>query len=247
MHNLSINEALNSKVYKEINYESFVFLDSPDIGSFDDASDWTLDTGWTISNPGSGNQANYVDPGGPVSGRDIESSSASVMSIGNEYTITFDIVSFVSGSIRIEGMKPEVISFSSTGTHTATFIAITTKLKFTSVSGGRLSIDNVSVKEAPSDHVATYITSANPAKKISLDKIAGWEGVGAIGYEDDDVIEIMLNGEYSANKRIAIEVSDLPFVIEGMLITQLDLTMHYGSHGYDNDSSVDTFDLHSYH
>ena len=61
---------------------------------------------------------------------------------------------------------------------------------------------------------ATYITAADPAKKVVL-----YDKGGLL--EATDSISITLNGETDANKLILIDPGDLPFTITGLLITSL--------------------------
>ena len=69
---------------------------------------------------------------------------------------------------------------------------------------------------------AANITSSQPAKKIIL-----YEGDGAT-VEDDDTFTIKLNGETATNKSIIITGLNLPFTIEGILMTSLVVTVPDG-------------------
>ena len=69
---------------------------------------------------------------------------------------------------------------------------------------------------------AANISDSQPAKKIVL-----YEGTGST-IEDDDTFTIKLNGETATNKSIVIEALNLPFTIEGLLITSLVITVPDG-------------------
>ena len=66
---------------------------------------------------------------------------------------------------------------------------------------------------------STYITSANPAKKVVLYVEPTVDASSSI--EANDLMSITLNGETDANKVIKIDPGDLPFTISGLLITSL--------------------------
>ena len=61
---------------------------------------------------------------------------------------------------------------------------------------------------------SSYITSANPAKKVVI--YDSTETVDA-----DDYWTIFLNGETATQKGIVIQNTNLPFTITGLLITEL--------------------------
>tara|TARA_R100001530_G_scaffold102784_1_gene71521 strand:+ start:748 stop:1122 length:375 start_codon:yes stop_codon:yes gene_type:complete len=83
---------------------------------------------------------------------------------------------------------------------------------------------------------STYITSANPAKKVVI-----YDTDGTL--DNDDELNIYLNGETDSNKVIVIDGGrNLPFTISGLLITSLTIKMH------DDDTSTDdVIDLLSFH
>ena len=64
---------------------------------------------------------------------------------------------------------------------------------------------------------STYITSANPAKKVVLYVEPTIDASSSL--EADDKLTITINGETDANKLILIDPGDLPFTISGLLIT----------------------------
>ena len=83
---------------------------------------------------------------------------------------------------------------------------------------------------------STYITSANPAKKVVI-----YDTDGTL--DNDDELNIYLNGETDGNKVIVIDGGrNLPFTISGLLITSLTIKMHD-----DDTTSGDVIDLLSFH
>ena len=83
---------------------------------------------------------------------------------------------------------------------------------------------------------AANITDSQPAKKIVL-----YEGAGST-IEDDDTFTIKLNGESAANKSIIIEALNLPFTIEGIIMTSVVITVPDG-----DTTSGDTLSILSFH
>ena len=83
---------------------------------------------------------------------------------------------------------------------------------------------------------STYITSANPAKKVVI-----YDTDGTL--DNDDELNIYLNGETDSNKVIVVDGGrNLPFTISGLLITSLTIKMH------DDDTTADdVIDLLSFH
>ena len=72
------------------------------------------------------------------------------------------------------------------------------------------------------EHASTYITSADPAKKVVIYNDPDVNGVSVTS--ETDVISIELNGDSTANKVIKIDTGDLPFTISGLTMTALTLT-----------------------
>ena len=83
---------------------------------------------------------------------------------------------------------------------------------------------------------AANISDSQPAKKVVL-----YEGAGST-VDDADTFTIKLNGETATNKSIIIEALNLPFTIEGLLITSLVITVPDG----DTDTS-DSLSILSFH
>ena len=69
---------------------------------------------------------------------------------------------------------------------------------------------------------ATYITSANPAKKVVIYNDPDVNGVSITS--ETDVVTLTINGETATNKLIKIDTGDLPFTLSGLAITSLSLT-----------------------
>ena len=82
----------------------------------------------------------------------------------------------------------------------------------------------------------TYATSALPAKKLVI-----YDTNGTL--DNDDEIEIYLNGETASNKAITIDGGrNLPFTISGILMTSVVIKLADGL-----TDSGDTLDLLSFH
>ena len=82
---------------------------------------------------------------------------------------------------------------------------------------------------------ATYITTLSPAKKVVI-----YDGDGTV--EDADTFTIALNGNTDTQKKIVFEGRNLPFTIEGIVMTALTLSLPDG-----DTTSSDTIDILSFH
>lgn len=91
-------------------------------------------------------------------------------------------------------------------------------------------------------NISTNITVRRPAKKIIIKKKAGTPDSN---YESIDSFIFTLNNEKATGKYIKIGIGDLPFTIEGLIITHLSFVMLFGSGG--PDSTNDYIDIISYH
>tara|TARA_R110002020_G_scaffold217539_4_gene425336 strand:- start:4713 stop:5078 length:366 start_codon:yes stop_codon:yes gene_type:complete len=80
------------------------------------------------------------------------------------------------------------------------------------------NFESVDVSGDSIDASATYITAANPAKKVVL-----YDRGGQLDAGDD--ITVTLNGESGTGKPIIINGNNLPFTISGLLITSLSFTI----------------------
>ena len=82
----------------------------------------------------------------------------------------------------------------------------------------------------------TYATSALPAKKLVI-----YDTNGTM--DNDDTIQVFLNGETDSNKGIVIDGGrNLPFTISGILMTSVIIKLADGL-----TSTSDTLDLLSFH
>ena len=112
-------------------------------GDFATDSDWNLGNGWSIEDGVAkvdNTNTNYISQDGIVSDT-------------KTYAITFTILNYISGSIRLRLGNTYGDYVSGNGTYTK-YIQCTTSNKFrvySSPSGANLSIDNVSVKEVGQD------------------------------------------------------------------------------------------------
>ena len=112
-------------------------------GDFATDSDWSKGTGWSIEDGVAkvdNTNTNYISQDGIVSDT-------------KTYAITFTILNYISGSIRLRLGNTYGDYVSGNGTYTK-YIQCTTSNKFrvySSPSGANLSIDNVSVKEVGQD------------------------------------------------------------------------------------------------
>ena len=83
---------------------------------------------------------------------------------------------------------------------------------------------------------STYVTSSNPAKKIVI-----YDTNGTM--DNDDVMQVFLNGETDAQKGIKVDGGrNLPFTISGILMTSVVIKLADGL-----TSASDTLDLLSFH
>ena len=92
------------------------------------------------------------------------------------------------------------------------------------------------------NYTSSHITENNPAKKIILKRKAGHADSN---YEASDYFLISLDNKTSAPKVITISMDDLPFTIEGLLVTKFAFNLILGEGG--SDSTKDLLELISYH
>ena len=82
----------------------------------------------------------------------------------------------------------------------------------------------------------TYVTSALPAKKLVI-----YDTNGTM--DDDDVMQVFLNGETDAQKGIKVDGGrNLPFTISGILMTSVIIKLADGL-----TSASDTLDILTFH
>jgi formylmethanofuran dehydrogenase subunit C len=97
----------------------------------------------------------------------------------------------------------------------------------------QIDISGDTLDTAPAS--ATYITGANPAKKVVI-----YDGDGTV--EDADTFTIALNGNTDTQKKIVFEGRNLPFTIDGLVMTALTVSLPDG-----DTTSSDTVDILSFH
>lgn len=127
-------------------------------GTFDTDSDWTKGTGWTI-----------VD-GEAVAVTETNSSldQAFISTLGKYYLVQYTVTSYVSGLIRCRftgAANVNGVLRASTGTFSEILFASSTNNILRFIDGGtgfNGSIDNVSVKELPGNHITQATAGARP-------------------------------------------------------------------------------------
>ena len=82
---------------------------------------------------------------------------------------------------------------------------------------------------------AQYITESDPAKKVVI-----YDGYGTV--EDADTFTIARNGNTDTQKKIVFEGRNLPFTIEGLVMTALTVSLPDG-----DTTASDTVDILSFH
>ena len=88
------------------------------------------------------------------------------------------------------------------------------------VSWSYEELDMASVDTAAGKNLSSYITEANPAKKVVLYlSPAATDALDAA-----DTLTLTINGEATTRKQIVIDPGDFPFTLSGMMITSLLVT-----------------------
>jgi hypothetical protein len=127
-------------------------------GDFASGTGWTTGTGWSIS----GGQL----VGSSVPAFTVTSQSTAALVAGKTYEITYDVVAFTAGVVRVVfvgGTQATGVSRASTGSFREVLVANggNNLIAIGSGSGGFTgSVDNLSIKEIPGNH-ATQSTSAS--------------------------------------------------------------------------------------
>lgn len=88
-------------------------------------------------------------------------------------------------------------------------------------------LDMATVNTAAGNNLSSYITTANPAKKVVLYP----SPAAADALDDADNLTLTINGETDTNKKIVIDPGDLPFTLSGLTITSLLITPSAGGSG----------------
>ena len=81
-------------------------------------------------------------------------------------------------------------------------------------------LDMSGVDTAAGKNLSSYITAADPAKKVVL----YLSPAASDALEAADTLTLTINGEATARKQIVIDPGDLPFTLSGMMITSLLVT-----------------------
>ena len=106
-------------------------------GGFDADSDWSLDTGWSIS---SGKLR--------ATSTALEATQTSVFTAGSTYEVTFTVDSIASGSVKVKAGASTGTIRTTAGTYTEILdVASGTSLVFDMHASGSCVIDSVSVTE----------------------------------------------------------------------------------------------------
>ena len=100
---------------------------------------------------------------------------------------------------------------------------------------GAVTDGTLTFKGGIDTETSTNITSANPAKKVVLYEVPG----GAKPLEDIDSLTIVINGKSDTEKKLVIDLGDLPFTISGTLMTSLSVAIDNAN--LDNALSVLSF------
>lgn len=158
---------------------AFTGLGSEEVtnGGFDTDSDWTKGSGWTIS----GGAASF-DAG---TGAELIQTGFSFLA-GTTYQIEFDMVQTSGAGFRfVVDTSGTFVSqyFNSTARHKLIFSvgASSSRLRLGALGGAVFSIDNISIKEIPGNHVYQLIDAARPTRRAS-----------PVHLEDDGVDDALL-------------------------------------------------------
>ena len=100
---------------------------------------------------------------------------------------------------------------------------------------GSKTDQTLTFKGGVDSETSTYITSARPAKKVVLYEVPG----GAKPIENIDSLTVTINGETDTQKKLVIDIGDLPFTISGTLMTSLSIDIDNAN--LDNALSVMSF------
>lgn len=130
------------------------------------------------------------------------------------------------------------MSVSGTGVATGSYITQIDSSTLFRVSEDTTATNNdqtLTFKGGIDSETSTYITSAKPAKKVVLYEVPG----GAKPIEDIDSLTITIDGKTNSQRKLIIDVADLPFTISGTLISSLSVSIDNAN--LDNALSVMSF------
>ena len=108
---------------------------------------WNKGSGWSIVN-GKANATNAA-----FTRLETPSGVNAILTVGNTYKCTFDVVDEDGGEIYVEKNINDAIltNINSVGSYSVIFVAADDQLRFQSRNNSSISIDNVSVKEIKTD------------------------------------------------------------------------------------------------
>ena len=152
-------------------------------GDFSTDSNWTKGTGWTIS----GGTANFNG----ANGFSIYASQNYIN--GKTYKISYDVLNYVSGGVRIsfDGQVSQTISSNSVNnTFYHKYNGGNTNIFIQSVGTSQLSIDNVSVKEVLKDGDFDFSRSSSATRVNSEGLIETASVLGS---------ELVVNGDFASD------------------------------------------------
>ena len=118
-------------------------------------------------------------------------------------------------------------------THGFTVQEATNRLVYNDYNYEQIDISGDTLDSSPAS--STYVTESSPAKKVVI-----YDGDGTV--EDADTFTIALNGNTDTQKKIVFEGRNLPFTIEGLVMTALTVSLPDG-----DTSASDTVDILSFH
>ena len=88
---------------------------------------------------------------------------------------------------------------------------------------------------------STYVTSANPAKKLVFFVTpVQASGSGSVALDSGDILYIQLSGQTDGKKTIQIDLGDLPLTISGLMVSDLQI-------GNSDDDAHESVSVISYH
>ena len=118
-------------------------------------------------------------------------------------------------------------------THGFTVQEATNRLVYNDYNYEQIDISGDTLDSSPAS--STYVTESSPAKKVVI-----YDGDGTV--EDADTFTVALNGNTDTQKKIVFEGRNLPFTIEGLVMTALTVSLPDG-----DTSASDTVDILSFH
>ena len=155
----------NSFKYNRINFTPLTESERVLNGTFDNTSHWTL------TDNGNGSGTTWVIVGGKASRASSGGSNdwilqPNLLIVGKTYQVTFDLVA-TAGHVIVNS-QASAQQFTTTDTHTDTFVASITTFQFMASDTFRGSIDNVSLKEIKTNQIPSlYFNSVTGSNVVS--------------------------------------------------------------------------------